>query len=285
MADKIAAQGPGRRLARRAGLAGHGRRLGDGQRRRTAQKFVAGREEGLPHRQDAQQARRAQVRRHPHRLGRQPDATGPPIPRATPRRSPRRSAKPPRSPRTTASGSPPKAKSAGPACTPGRTCSTCSNEVGMPETRRLPGRPWPTPISTCSATTPSSTPCSSPATRQAEFDAAYTKMTDALRPWTIDFHVAQNDGTVHGTGSPRQDRPPLPGRRPQRQARHRQDAPATGSKTPRAAASTTSAGTAACSPTRCSKQRNLEHDPRRDDQSPRRPRLELTSQSASPTFA
>jgi hypothetical protein len=26
-------------------------------------------------------------------------------------------------------------------------------------------------------------------------------MTDALRPWTIDFHVAQNDGTVHGTGS------------------------------------------------------------------------------------
>jgi hypothetical protein len=26
-------------------------------------------------------------------------------------------------------------------------------------------------------------------------------MTDALRPWTIDFHVAQNDGEVHGTGS------------------------------------------------------------------------------------
>jgi sugar phosphate isomerase/epimerase len=34
-----------------------------------------------------------------------------------------------------------------------------------------------------------------------EFWAAYTTMTDALRPWTIDFHVAQNDGTVHGTGS------------------------------------------------------------------------------------
>ncbi len=27
------------------------------------------------------------------------------------------------------------------------------------------------------------------------------KLTDALRPWTIDFHVAQNEGTVHGTGS------------------------------------------------------------------------------------
>ena len=26
-------------------------------------------------------------------------------------------------------------------------------------------------------------------------------LTAALRPWTIDFHVAQNDGTVHGSGS------------------------------------------------------------------------------------
>jgi len=34
-----------------------------------------------------------------------------------------------------------------------------------------------------------------------EFWAAYKTMTDALRPWTIDFHIAQNDGTVHGTGS------------------------------------------------------------------------------------
>ncbi|MCA9205023.1 MAG: TIM barrel protein, partial [Planctomycetales bacterium] len=35
----------------------------------------------------------------------------------------------------------------------------------------------------------------------AEFYAAYEKMTDKLRPWTIDFHVAQNDGSVHGTGA------------------------------------------------------------------------------------
>ena len=34
-----------------------------------------------------------------------------------------------------------------------------------------------------------------------EFWAAYKQMTEALRPWTIDFHVAQNDGSVHGTGS------------------------------------------------------------------------------------
>jgi sugar phosphate isomerase/epimerase len=32
-------------------------------------------------------------------------------------------------------------------------------------------------------------------------DAGLKKMTDALREWTIDFHVAQNDGTVKGSGS------------------------------------------------------------------------------------
>ena len=36
---------------------------------------------------------------------------------------------------------------------------------------------------------------------EEEFWAAYKTMTDALRPWTIDFHVAQNDGSVHGTGA------------------------------------------------------------------------------------
>lgn len=36
---------------------------------------------------------------------------------------------------------------------------------------------------------------------EAAFDAAYKQMTDALRPWTIDFHVAQNDATVFGSGS------------------------------------------------------------------------------------
>jgi sugar phosphate isomerase/epimerase len=34
----------------------------------------------------------------------------------------------------------------------------------------------------------------------ATLDEALKKMTDALRPWTIDFHVAQNDGTVKGMG-------------------------------------------------------------------------------------
>lgn len=32
-------------------------------------------------------------------------------------------------------------------------------------------------------------------------DEGLKKMTSALRPWTIDFHVAQNDATVKGSGS------------------------------------------------------------------------------------
>lgn len=32
-------------------------------------------------------------------------------------------------------------------------------------------------------------------------DEALAKLTAALRPWTIDFHVAQNDATVKGSGS------------------------------------------------------------------------------------
>ncbi len=36
---------------------------------------------------------------------------------------------------------------------------------------------------------------------RAALEEGLKKLTAALRPWTIDFHVAQNDGTVHGTGS------------------------------------------------------------------------------------
>jgi hypothetical protein len=36
---------------------------------------------------------------------------------------------------------------------------------------------------------------------QAALDEGLRTMTRALRPWTIDFHVAQNDATVKGSGS------------------------------------------------------------------------------------
>ncbi len=35
---------------------------------------------------------------------------------------------------------------------------------------------------------------------KAALDAAYKHVADALRPWTLDFHVAQNDGTTFGSG-------------------------------------------------------------------------------------
>lgn len=34
-----------------------------------------------------------------------------------------------------------------------------------------------------------------------QFWDAYQNMTEKLAPWTIDFHVAQSDGTIHGSGS------------------------------------------------------------------------------------
>ena len=37
--------------------------------------------------------------------------------------------------------------------------------------------------------------------KDEEFYQAYEQMTSKLAPWTYDFHVAQNDGTVHGSGS------------------------------------------------------------------------------------
>jgi sugar phosphate isomerase/epimerase len=40
-----------------------------------------------------------------------------------------------------------------------------------------------------------------PGYTDAEFWPAYERMADKLRPWTIDFHVAQNDGQVHGAGA------------------------------------------------------------------------------------
>jgi len=40
-----------------------------------------------------------------------------------------------------------------------------------------------------------------PGCSDEEFYAAYETMVDKLRPWTIDFHVAQNDGEVHGAGA------------------------------------------------------------------------------------
>jgi hypothetical protein len=156
--------------------------------------------------------------------------------RATPRRSPRPSAKRPRSPPTTASASPPKAKSAGPACTRGRTCSTLLEEVGMPETVGFQADHGPHLSLPDGLQRPEQHALLKEGYSDAEFWAAYTKMTDALRPWTIDFHVAQNDGTVHGTGSHDKTGRHCPADDPNGKLDIVPSAPATGSRTPQPAA-------------------------------------------------
>ena len=54
-----------------------------------------------------------------------------------------------------------------------------------------------------------------------QLDEAYRQVARALRPWTIDFHVAQNDGTVKGSAlTTRPDVTACPND-PERQARRR----------------------------------------------------------------
>ena len=55
-----------------------------------------------------------------------------------------------------------------------------------------------------------------------QLDAAYKKVADALRPWTLDFHVAQNDGTVFGSGDHEKTGRHCQVDGPERQARYRQ---------------------------------------------------------------
>ena len=88
---------------------------------------------------------------------------------------------------------------------------------------------------------------------KAALDAAYHKVADALRPWTYDFHVAQNDGTTFGSGDHAKTGRHCQVDRSERQARYRRSTPATGCATTRATSPrrcATSAGTAACSRTR-----------------------------------
>ena len=125
------------------------------------------------------------------------------IRRQTASGSPRPSARPATSPRISASGWPPREKSAGAACTVGGGwCSCWKWSIGP---RRSASRPtWPTRCSTRWATTRRKTrSCRKTSTGRTpgKLERRCSKLTAALRPWTIDFHVAQNDATVHGSGS------------------------------------------------------------------------------------
>ena len=203
LADKARRRNLVYRHGRGAGLAADRRRLGHGHGRRAEGVFDAG-PQRLPHRQAAARVGRAALRRRADRFGLQrlrlgqgrserPTASGLPKPSAQAcaiAEEPARSW-------------PPREKSAGAACTVGGGwCSYWKWSIGRARSASRPT--WPTRCCTCSATTPRRTP-SCPQNFDwkdaAQLEAALKQMIAALRPWTIDFHVAQNDATVHGTGS------------------------------------------------------------------------------------
>ncbi len=129
-------------------------------------------------------------------------ANGSKTPWAIPRKSPRPFERPAPLPLIMASAWLLKAKFAGAACTHGKTWSIRLRKwtARTPSVSKLI---WPTRFSTPWVTTRRNRDCL-PAKfdwkSKATLDEALKKMTDALRPWTIDFHVAQNDGTVKGLG-------------------------------------------------------------------------------------
>ena len=108
-----------RRLAGGAGVAADRRRRGDGQRRRPQELRDAG-AQGVRDRPEAAGPRHPHLRRRPHRLGRRARATGPRIPQGNTKKIAdtfRRGVRRGRGARR--DGSPPKARSAGAACTAG----------------------------------------------------------------------------------------------------------------------------------------------------------------------
>ena len=114
-------------------------------------------------------------------------------------------------------------------------------------------------------------------TRRQALDAALKQLTHALRPWTIDFHVAQNDATVKGSGSHDKTGRHCLADDPNGKLDIVHDAGywlRDDNGAAHARPSSTSAGTAACSPTQTMMQpEDLERHSRRDGRGARRARL------------
>ena len=142
-------------------------------------------------------------RQGPHRFGLRRSRPGAKTRSGTRSASPKPSARPAASPKTTASDWPPKGKSAGAACTVGNEWSNCWRwSIAR---KRSASRPtWRIRclyLLGYNAPEDALLPQDFDWGDRERFDEAYRTLTAALRPWTIDFHVAQNDGTVHGSGS------------------------------------------------------------------------------------
>ena len=129
--------------------------------------------------------------------------TGQAIQPVTPGASRRRSVRHALSPRDMVSASPRRERSAGQACMAGHTCEDLLELVDRPQTLGFQADMAHTLLYTLGYNSPESR------ILPEDFDwaspeilmDALRQVTDVLRPWTIDFHVAQNDATVKGSGS------------------------------------------------------------------------------------
>ena len=134
---------------------------------------------------------------------RRPRPTGPRIRRATRRRSPRRSSRPAAIARDHGE----RLAAEGEICWGGmhswRTMVDLLERVGEPETVGFQADMAHTLLYTLGENAPEDRilPKDYDWKDRAVLDEALKTLTAALRPWTIDFHVAQNDATVFGSGS------------------------------------------------------------------------------------
>ncbi len=199
--------------------------------------------------------RHPEVRRRPHRLGGESRPTGRRIRQATRRRSPRRSARPAMSPSEYGE----RLAAEGEICWGGMHSVKRNVElmemVNRPKTLGFQADMAHTLLFTMGYNAPDDRilPENFDWSDKKALDEGLKTMTRALRPWTIDFHVAQNDATVKGSGSHDKTGRSLPAARSERQARHRPPRRLLAERRQRHSRrgrSSTSAGTAACSRTR-----------------------------------
>ena len=178
---------------------------------------------GLPDRQQTARVEDPPARGHAHRFRRQRRAIGPRIRPATPSASPRHSARPATLPRASASAWPPKARFAGAACTAGETRCNCWR-WWTGRRRSASRRTWRTRCCSRWATTRPKTACCPKTSTGAESDRlAEAYAQDGRRAAPLDDRLPRRPERRHGEGLrlARQDRPPLPAERSQRQARYR----------------------------------------------------------------
>ena len=243
-----------RRIARGAGLAADRRRLGDGQRGGAQELRHAG-PQGLRDREEAQGSRHPQIRRRPDRLGREPERLGDgsgrqpeedrrDVPPGVRRR--RRLRRAPRRRRRDLLGRHAQLEA-----------QRRAARAGEPAARRSASRPtWPTRCSSRSATTrPRIASCRKTTTGRDRETLDEALEDDDARAAAVDDRFPRRAERRDGQrlGLARQDRPALPAERSQRQARHRAPRRLLAARRRgqgRRERSSTSAGTAACSPTR-----------------------------------